>query len=94
MPFPNTACFVQDKIGARNAICFDIEAACSGFLYSLEVARQFLSSGTYETALVIGAEKLSSVTDWDDRATCVLFGDGEVSLQDWISCVSSYPSNL
>jgi 3-oxoacyl-[acyl-carrier-protein] synthase-3 len=76
MPFPNTACFVQNKIGASNAICFDIEAACSGFLYSLEIANQFLSTGTHQTALVIGAEKLSSVTDWTDRATCVLFGDG------------------
>ena len=75
MPFPNTACFVQNKIGASNAICFDIEAACSGFLYSLEIANQFLSTGTHQTALVIGAEKLSSVTDWTDRATCVLFGD-------------------
>ena len=76
MPFPSTACFVQDKIGAVNAICFDLEAACSGFLYSMEVARQFLSNGSYTTALVIGAEKLSGVTDWEDRATCVLFGDG------------------
>ena len=74
--FPNTACLVQDKIGATNAFCFGLEAACSGFLYSLEVARRFVSSGASETALVIGAEKLSSITDWEDRATCVLFGDG------------------
>ena len=76
MVFPSTACFVQELIGAKNAFCFDIEAACSGFLYAVEVARQFIQGGTIRTALVIGAEKLSCVTDWDDRATCVLFGDG------------------
>jgi 3-oxoacyl-[acyl-carrier-protein] synthase-3 len=76
MPFPCTACFVQKKIGAVNAVCFDMEAACSGFLYAVETARHFLSGGTFETAMVIGAEKLSCVTDWEDRATCVLFGDG------------------
>ena len=76
MPFPNTACFIQNLIGARKAFCFDLEAACSGFLYSLETARQYISSGSIKTALVIGAEKLSSVTDWQDRGTCVLFGDG------------------
>ena len=76
MLFPNTACFVQNRIGACNAFCFDLEAACCGFLYALKTARQFLLCGTIDTALVIGAEKLSCVTDWDDRATCVLFGDG------------------
>ena len=76
MAFPSTACFVQELIGAKNAFCFDLEAACSGFLYGVEVARQFLGSGTIRTALVIGAEKLSCVTDWEDRGTCVLFGDG------------------
>ncbi len=76
MPFPNTACFVQHKIGAAHASCFDIEAACSGFLYALETARCFILAGQVKTALVIGAEKLSCVTDWEDRATCVLFGDG------------------
>ena len=76
MVFPNTACFVQEKIGSKNAFCFDLEAACSGFLYGLEIARQFVGSGAVKTALVIGAEKLSSVTDWEDRTTCVLFGDG------------------
>jgi 3-oxoacyl-[acyl-carrier-protein] synthase-3 len=76
MVFPSTACFVQEHIGAKNAFCFDIEAACSGFLYGVEVAKGFLLSGMYETALVIGAEKLSAVVDWEDRATCVLFGDG------------------
>jgi len=75
MVFPNTACLVQAHIGAKNAVCFDLEAACSGFLYSLDVARQFVASGKYDTVLVIGAEKLSSITDWKDRTTCVLFGD-------------------
>jgi 3-oxoacyl-[acyl-carrier-protein] synthase III len=76
MPFPNTACFVQNLIGAENAFCMDLEAACSGFLYGLETARHFVASGEVKTALVIGSEKLSCVTDWTDRATCVLFGDG------------------
>jgi 3-oxoacyl-[acyl-carrier-protein] synthase III len=76
MHFPNTACFVQKAIGAGNAFCFDIEAACSGFLYAMEIARNFIVSGGVGTALVIGAEKLSAFVDWEDRATCVLFGDG------------------
>jgi 3-oxoacyl-[acyl-carrier-protein] synthase-3 len=76
MPFPNTACLVQQKIGARRIPAFDIEAACSGFIYALEVGQNFITSRTYETVLVIGAEKLSSITNWKDRNTCVLFGDG------------------
>ena len=76
MGFPNTACFVQEKIGAVNAYCYDIEAACSGFLYALEIARQAVASGSADTVLVIGAEKISCITDWTDRALCVLFGDG------------------
>src|SRR6266446_4005546 len=76
MPFPSTACLVQQKIGARKAAAFDLEAACSGFIYGLEVAQQFIMSRTYDTVLVIGAEKLSSIVDWQDRNTCVLFGDG------------------
>lgn len=76
MFFPSTACFVQTKIGAVNAACFDISAACSGFLFGVETARQFIATGTYETVLVIGADKLSSIVDWTDRNTCVLFGDG------------------
>ena len=76
MPFPATACLVQQKIGAKRAAAFDIEAACSGFIYALEVGQQFIMSRTYETVLVIGAEKLSSIIDWSDRNTCVLFGDG------------------
>jgi 3-oxoacyl-[acyl-carrier-protein] synthase-3 len=76
MPFPNTACLVQRKIGAKRAAAFDVEAACSGFIYALEIGQQFIMSHTYDTVLVIGAEKLSSITDWTDRNTCVLFGDG------------------
>lgn len=76
MPFPATACFVQDILGAKNAACFDISAACAGFVYGLVVAQQFISTGAYKNALVIGSEKLSCVTDWKDRNTCVLFGDG------------------
>src|ERR1051326_3486053 len=76
MPFPSTAALVQRKIGAYRAAAFDLEAACSGFIYALEVAQQFIMSRTYDTVLVIGAEKLSSIVDWQDRNTCVLFGDG------------------
>ncbi len=76
MPFPATACLVQEKLGARRAAAFDLEAACSGFIYALEVGQQFIMSRTCETVLVIGAEKLSSIVDWQDRNTCVLFGDG------------------
>jgi 3-oxoacyl-[acyl-carrier-protein] synthase-3 len=67
---------VQRAIGARRAAAFDLEAACSGFIYGLEIAQQFIMSRTYDTVLVIGAEKLSSIVDWQDRNTCVLFGDG------------------
>ena len=76
MPFPATACLVQQKLGARRAAAFDLEAACSGFIYGLEIGQQFIMSRTYDTVLVIGAEKLSSIVDWKDRNTCVLFGDG------------------
>ena len=76
MAFPSTACFVQKLIGAKNAACMDLSAACSGFLYAMEVGRQFISTGQATTALILGAEKLSTVTDWTDRTTCVLFGDG------------------
>lgn len=76
MLFPSVACLVQQKIGARRAAAFDLEAACSGFIYGLEVGQQFIMSHTYDTVLVIGAEKLSSIVDWTDRNTCVLFGDG------------------
>jgi len=76
MFFPATACLVQQKIGARQVPAFDISVACSGFIYGLAIADRFIASGTYKHALVIAAEKLSAVTDWNDRATCVLFGDG------------------
>jgi 3-oxoacyl-[acyl-carrier-protein] synthase-3 len=76
MPFPSTAALVQQKLGAYRAAAFDLEAACSGFIFALEVAQQFIMSRTYDTVLVIGAEKLSSIVDWEDRNTCVLFGDG------------------
>jgi len=76
MPFPSTACLVQRKIGAHRAAAFDLEAACSGFIYGLEIGQQFIMSRTYDTVLVIGAEKLSSIVNWRDRNTCVLFGDG------------------
>ncbi|MEO6035100.1 MAG: beta-ketoacyl-ACP synthase III [Verrucomicrobiota bacterium] len=76
MPFPSTSCLVQQKIGARRAAAFDIEAACSGFIFGLEIGQQFIMSRTYDTVLVIGAEKLSSIVNWNDRNTCVLFGDG------------------
>jgi 3-oxoacyl-[acyl-carrier-protein] synthase III len=76
MPFPSTACLVQEKIGAEKAAAFDIQAACSGFIFALEIGQQFIMSRTYDTVLVIGAEKLSSIINWTDRNTCVLFGDG------------------
>src|SRR5467141_4215522 len=76
MLFPATACFVQKKIGAKNAACLDVSAACAGFIFGLEIAQQFITSHTYDTVLVIGADKLTSITNWSDRNTCVLFGDG------------------
>ena len=76
MPFPSAACLIQQKIGATRAAAFDIQAACSGFVFGLEIGSQFITSRTCETVLVIGAEKLSSIIDWSDRNTCVLFGDG------------------
>lgn len=74
--FPSTACLVQEKIGAVNATCMDLAAVCSGFIYGLDVARRMLNGGEETTALLIGAEKMSSLIDWTDRTTCVLFGDG------------------
>jgi 3-oxoacyl-[acyl-carrier-protein] synthase III len=76
MFFPATACWVQKKIGAIHAACFDVSAACSGFIYAMEIAQQFISNHVYNTVLIIGADKLSSIVDWSDRNTCVLFGDG------------------
>ena len=74
--FPSTSCQVQNGIGARNAFAYDIAAACSGFIFGLVQAQKFILSGSVKTALVIGAETLTSVTDFEDRNTCVLFGDG------------------
>jgi 3-oxoacyl-[acyl-carrier-protein] synthase-3 len=76
MIFPSTACIVQDRLQARQAFAFDISAACSGFVYGLSVVDQFLRSGQYTTGIVIGAEVLSRFVDWQDRSTCILFGDG------------------
>ena len=76
-PMPATACLVQHKLGVpTDAACFDLNAACSGFIYGLDVACSLIGSGRYKKALVIGAEKLSSIVDWKDRGTCLLFGDG------------------
>lgn len=76
MPIPSTACFLQKKLGARNAFAMDLNAACSGFLYSLSVADALIRAGRGKKALVLGSEILSSVTDYTDRSTCILFGDG------------------
>ena len=76
MPFPATACFVQELIGAKNASAFAISAACTGFVYGLSVARAMITSGMAQNILLIGAEVLSRVVDWTDRNSCVLFGDG------------------
>jgi 3-oxoacyl-[acyl-carrier-protein] synthase III len=75
-PIPATSAIAQPRLGVVNAACFDLSAACSGFTYSLNVARQFIATGEAETVLVVGAECLTRYTDWSDRSTCVLFGDG------------------
>ncbi len=74
--FPSTACILQDKLGAKGAAAFDLSAACSGFVYSLATAVGFIQNGMYNNALIIGADTLSRITDYTDRNTCVLFGDG------------------
>ena len=76
MPFPATACLLQERLGATRAAAFDLEAACSGFVYALGVGAQFIAAGIYDTVLVVGAETLSKIIDWSDRRTCVLLGDG------------------
>ncbi|MCR8641787.1 ketoacyl-ACP synthase III [Paenibacillus sp. N1-5-1-14] len=76
MSFPSTSCILQTKLGAKKAAAFDISAACSGFIYGLANASNFIATGTYKYALVIGAECLSKITDYEDRNTCILFGDG------------------
>src|SRR5271156_3019180 len=76
MFFPATACLIQDRLGAKNAWGFDLSAACSGFAYALTVGAQFVGAGTHKKVLVIGSDKMSSILDYTDRATCILFGDG------------------
>ncbi|MGA7917982.1 MAG: beta-ketoacyl-ACP synthase III [Candidatus Acidiferrales bacterium] len=76
MLFPATACLIQDRLGAKNAWGFDLSAACSGFVYALTVGAQFVGSGTHKKVLVIGSDVMTSILDFTDRATCVLFGDG------------------
>ncbi|HMK56065.1 MAG TPA: beta-ketoacyl-ACP synthase III [Dissulfurispiraceae bacterium] len=76
MPFPSTACILQDRLGATDAAAFDLAAACSGFIYGLSIAQSFIKSGAYKKILLVGVETLSRLTDWEDRTTCVLFGDG------------------
>ncbi|MCM8757872.1 MAG: ketoacyl-ACP synthase III [Candidatus Omnitrophica bacterium] len=76
MQFPSVSCLVQKALGAKKVACFDISAACAGFVYGIAIAQQFLANSFYKNALVVGAEVLSSITDWKDRNTCVLFGDG------------------
>ena len=76
MIFPSTACIVQDKLGIKNGAAFDIQAVCTGFVYALAIADKFVRSGQHKCALVIGSEIFSRILDWNDRGTCVLFGDG------------------
>lgn len=75
-PFPSVSCMLQEKLGAWNAAAMDVSAACAGFMYGMITAKQFIETKVYKNILVVGAEKLSKVTDWSDRNTCVLFGDG------------------
>ncbi|MFH1904966.1 MAG: beta-ketoacyl-ACP synthase III [bacterium] len=76
MPFPSTACILQNKIGAKTVCAFDINAACCGFIYALTMAKSFVENDTFKRVLVVAADALSRITDWTDRTTCVLFGDG------------------
>ncbi len=75
-PFPSVACMIQERLGAKKACAFDMSAACAGFMYGIITAKQFVEAGTYKHVLVVGVEKLSKITDWEDRNTAVLFGDG------------------
>jgi 3-oxoacyl-[acyl-carrier-protein] synthase-3 len=75
MPFPATSCLIQDRLGAKNAAAFDLQAGCSGWVYALATGAQFVRTGVYKHVLVVGVDVLTSVTDWTDRSTCVLFGD-------------------
>lgn len=74
--FPTVSCMIQEQLGAKKACAMDISAACAGFMYGVVTGKQFIESGTYKHVLVVGVEKLSSITDWEDRNTAVLFGDG------------------
>ncbi len=74
--FPSTACLIQSRLGATRAAAFDVQAACTGFLYALSIAKAYIEAGIYQNILVVAAEKLSSIVDYTDRATCILFGDG------------------
>lgn len=74
--FPSTACLLQSKLGNKGAMAFDVQAVCSGFIYALNIAEKFIRSGSRKKALVVGAEVFSRILDWEDRTTCVLFGDG------------------
>jgi len=76
MPFPDTANLIADATGIKSAFCFDLSAACSGFLYALTTGVRFIESGAHQKVLVVGADKMSSIVDYTDRTTCVLFGDG------------------
>lgn len=75
-PFPSVSTMIQDRLGAKNAAAMDISAACSGFMYGIVTAKQFIETKAYKHILVVGVEKLSKITDWTDRNTCILFGDG------------------
>ncbi len=95
MKFPATACFIQELLGAKNAAAFDIAAACSGFIYGLQIAESMMRNQTYRHALVIGGDILTSIVDWEDRNTCVLFGDGAGAVvlgpsQDERGIISTY----
>ena len=76
MLFPSTACIIADKVGAKNAFAYDIMAACSGFLFSVDTASKFIESGSYKKVIVVGTDKMSSIIDYTDRSTCIIFGDG------------------
>ncbi|WP_257349159.1 beta-ketoacyl-ACP synthase III [Pseudalkalibacillus decolorationis] len=74
--FPSVACLIQERLGAKNAVAMDVSAACAGFIYGMITAKQYIETGAYQNILVIGVEKLSKITNWEDRNTAVLFGDG------------------
>ena len=76
MVFPSTACIIANKVGAKNAFAYDLMAACSGFLFALSTASKFIETGTYKKVIVVGADKMSSIVDYTERATCIIFGDG------------------